>query len=267
MSKPLLSIIIPTFNSEETIELCLNSIVNQELKDVEVIIVDGLSSDITLEKVQQYSERIPNLEIISEADKGIYDAMNKGIERSHGRWLYFMGSDDAFYDDKVLMKIFSHKDIEKTDVIYGNVYSDFLGGIYDGQFTERKIINQNICHQSIFFKRDVFKKTGLFSLKYKLLSDWHHNIKWMLDTTISSMFIYVTVANYGDGGLSSTQIDEVFLRDKPLILFFKGFKTYDYSQLILFCTEIIEHKENSTALKLIFKMFRFSLRKIRKFKK
>src|SRR5215216_6167566 len=118
---PLLSIIIPTYNSEKTLSCCLQSVLNQTFKDFEILIIDGLSSDNTINVIKGYNNS--KIRVYSEKDKGIYDAMNKGIEKSAGEWLYFLGSDDQFFNEYVLEAIFQgNKDILKhSDYVYGNV--------------------------------------------------------------------------------------------------------------------------------------------------
>src|SRR5688572_7883253 len=106
MGHTLFSIIIPTFNSSLTLRACLDSIAGQTFKNYEVIIMDGLSEDNTIQLANNYRSSLPNLRVISEKDYGIYDAMNKSIKIAKGSWLYFMGSDDFFYDRGVLENIY-----------------------------------------------------------------------------------------------------------------------------------------------------------------
>ena len=115
------SIIIPTFNSEDTLAIALESILKQVYQQFEVIIVDGLSTDATKEIVSQYQKKLPSMVFHSEADKGIYDAMNKGIDLAKGNWLFFMGSDDSFFDTTVLEKVVEAIQNSKPKVLYGNV--------------------------------------------------------------------------------------------------------------------------------------------------
>ena len=117
----LVSIIIPTYNSEDYLNQALKSIVNQTFKDIEVLIMDGLSSDKTVEIAEKFKQDLPQIQIYSDKDNGIYDAMNKGIKKAKGEWIYFMGSDDTFYENKTLQNF---KDLEKLelDILYGNVY-------------------------------------------------------------------------------------------------------------------------------------------------
>lgn len=211
--QPLFSIIIPTYNSASTLYVSLQSIASQQCQDYEVLIMDGISTDDTLKIAASFEHKIL-IKIISEKDKGIYDAMNKGIAMASGKWLYFLGSDDRFFDTEVLQKI---KVVINTspevEVVYGNVLSERFKGLYGGEFDAKKILKNNISHQAIFFRKTVFEKTGLFDLKYKAQSDWDHNLKWMLDENIIKKFTPVTVADYADGGFSSQHGDAIFYAD------------------------------------------------------
>jgi glycosyltransferase involved in cell wall biosynthesis len=211
-ASPLISIIIPTYNSGKTIERCLESIKKQNTRNFEVLILDGVSKDNTLELVRRFEIYIP-IRLSSEPDKGIYDAMNKGIRLAKGKWVYFLGSDDELYSSDTLVKVAEHLQPD-MEVVYGNVFSPRFGGVYDGSFDKKKIFNQNICHQSIFFNKDVFKKTGLFDLKYKIWADHDHNFKWFLPGNIKHRFVDIIVANYADGGASSQSPDRAFMKMK-----------------------------------------------------
>ncbi len=205
----LISIVIPTYNSGKTIEACLESIRAQNFRDFEVLILDAVSTDDTLTIVNKFKDSIP-LRIISEKDKGIYDAMNKGIALSNGKWLYFLGSDDAFFANDTLQQVSEVMKSTDAAVIYGNVMSDRFNGIYAGEFNKTKIYNQNICHQSIFFRKEIFQITGEFDLQYKAHADYDHNFKWFLSGKIRHSFMDIIVANYADGGFSSVTGDAKF---------------------------------------------------------
>lgn len=208
MAAPLLSVIIPTYNAGDTLRPCLNSIVDQTFKDLEILIVDGGSTDQTLVIARQIAESYVNLKITSEPDSGIYDAMNKGIRKAKGKWLYFLGSDDSLLANHILESIF--KITINVDIIYGNVYNKGLKRIYDGEFDWKKLLTQNICHQAIFFRHEVFSITGMFNTRYKAHADWDHNLKWFANRQIEKQYIPVVIATFADGGLSSHYRDERF---------------------------------------------------------
>lgn len=207
------SIVIPTYNSASTIEVCLRSVLNQSYLDFEILIIDGISKDDTVAITQNMNDN--RIRIVSEKDKGIYDAMNKGILQSKGNWLYFLGSDDALSDAQVLAEIAKAINSSGAMVVYGNVYREKHNSIYAGEFDTEKIYRYNICHQAIFFHRSIFEKTGLFDLRYKSNADYDHNLKWFFDDSIQKTFVDLIVANYCDDGLSSTYTDIVFRSQKP----------------------------------------------------
>lgn len=252
MKAPLFSIIIPTFNAEGTLAVALDSIVNQTYRNWEVLIVDGLSADHTIKIAEKYQKQFPKIQIYSEKDNGIYDAMNKGIDLSKGEWLYFMGSDDCLYETTTLEKIAKQKEIKSFDVIYGSVYTTRFNGIYDGVFSYTKLMNQNICHQAIFFRNSVFKKVGKFNLKYKSHADWHHNIRWFFSSKIQKLYVNQIMATYADGGFSSLNNDEVFVRDKHFLLLIKGIGKLSDSQIMSSCNNSIKFaKQERNYYKLI----------------
>ncbi|WP_299017202.1 glycosyltransferase family 2 protein [uncultured Polaribacter sp.] len=262
-----MSIIIPSYNCDLTLKKCLDSIVKQTFIDYEVLILDNKSKDNTLSIARSFKDN--RIKIFSETDSGIYDAMNKGIHLAEGDWLYFLGSDDSFYEETTLEKIFEWKDFKKYDVVYGNVSSPRFNGVYAGKFTYLRLENQNICHQAIFFNRKVFRIIGIFQLKYKVHADWDHNIKWFYHSKIKHVYLNIIIANYADGGFSSTQADDTFNSDKFKIIFKSGKKIFTLSKLISLSTKIIEiyKEQNKNYHRFYYQLVRFYLRKLRTIKK
>lgn len=219
MHMPKLSVIIPTFNSAASIETCLRSIAGQTFTSYEVIVQDGVSSDDTVERIRRFEAAIPKgaLRLFIEKDRGIYDAMNRGVRRAAGEWLYFLGSDDEFYDRDVLRTIFAGNDLTGCDVVYGNVR--FVGQadwardnpIYDGVFDFEKLLNKNLCHQAIFYRAKFFKKIGKYNTDYALYADWDFNMRCWTKTEFKH--IDLIVANFSADGLSGTGRDERFRKE------------------------------------------------------
>ncbi len=247
---PLISIIIPTFNSGETLDLALGSICNQTFKNVEVLIMDGLSTDNTLKIAENYRDKIASLFIFSEKDFGIYDAMNKGIEKAKGDWLYFLGSDDTLYENTTLEKIASVIALAEVDLIYGNVYSTRFNGIYDGEFNCSKLASKNICHQAIFFNKTIFKKIGKFNLKYKSHADWDHNIRCFYSSKIKKKFIDNIVANYADDGFSSLNFDVIFNKIRPYKCLYLGYNKLNKKTIKKLIKEIFNYKNRTKKINL-----------------
>ncbi len=210
---PKISIITPTFNCEELIEDCIENVFEQTYTNIEHIIMDGASTDDTILRAKQMALKHNHIRIFSSKDKGIYDAMNKGISNSTGEWIYFLGADDRFVDFKVLEDLFV-AGTQTDDVIYGSVQFEHSGLVYDGRFDLEKFMKKNICHQSIFIKKTVFERLGGFDLKYPLQADYAHNISWFTSKKFKKKFIDRTIAIYNEKGLSGMRNDFEFERDK-----------------------------------------------------
>lgn len=174
--------------------------------------MDGGSQDSTVSIAGTFTSRIPGLKIYAEKDDGIYDAMNKAVKKATGTWLFFMGSDDRFYDPNVLEQIAKAVEDTPAKVVYGDVKIQGDTGwakdgeVYAGEFDVRKLLNQNICHQAMFYHRDfVMTQVGDFNLKYDKSSDWDFNLRcWA-----KQPFVYVNliVAYFVAGGFSTHSND------------------------------------------------------------
>jgi len=209
--KPLISIITVVFNGEKYLEETIQSVINQSYDNVEYIIIDGGSTDGTLDIIKKYESQIDYW--VSEGDEGIYDAMNKGMGISTGDYLLFLGSDDTLRNN--LLEISRYMLCSDT-IYYGNVYCIKSEKIYNGKYNKYKIMLSNICHQSIFYPMGVYKKHK-YNLKYLILSDYNMNICLM--NTYHFKYVNFIVSNYNDGeGVSSNFKDDNFDTDK-LILF------------------------------------------------
>jgi len=232
----VISIITPTYNAAKHLETCIQSIKQQSYFQWEHIIIDGGSSDGTLELIKKY----PHLKWISEPDAGIYDAMNKGIKLARGEWLYFLGADDVLYNSNVFENLKSHLS-SNVDVVYGNVSSTRWKGLYDGEFNSKKLVDKNICHQAIFFKKSVFDKIGLFDLRFKVYADWEHNWRWFFNPSITHKYAPLTIAEYADGGFSSNSLpDQVLQSSKDAILK----ELMSHNEWILYMNRQMVRKEN-----------------------
>lgn len=216
----LLSVIIPTFQSANKLHIALDSLVKQQFKNFEILVVDGASKDGTVAIAEKYRAMHSEITILSESDKGIYDAMNKGICKARGEWLYFMGADDYLVDEKVLHELFENNvNLSLFDVLYGNVTSPVLGEKYLGEFNHNSITKWNICHQSIFFRKAIFAKLGLYNTKYSTWADWEFNLRWFNRKSIRKKYVDTIIAYFAPGGFSSEKvIDESFLADKQYLL-------------------------------------------------
>lgn len=225
---PFFSIVIVTLNSESTIRECLESIKNQSFQDYEVIVQDGISSDKTLEIIE--SCKLNGVSVKSERDTGVYHAMNKALNRIHGKWVYFLGSDDMFYSSSTLAEVAAYlKNNQDLQILYGNVFIKNDTGwasantIYDGFFSIPKLLLKNICHQAIFYKNSLFEDQGLaFNPDIKICADYEFNLTCF--AKCKSAYVDLIIAVFNGGGISSKHIDDGFSELKPYLLFDKYFK-------------------------------------------
>lgn len=205
-----LSIIIPTFNSEKVLAAAINSVLSQSFTDFELLIIDGLSTDNTLAIARGYADS--RIKIISEKDKGIYDAMNKGIERASGEWLYFLGSDDVLFSPKSLENVFRKYNLSARKMVYGNVQFKLSKAVYDKKFSYFKLYDKNICHQAIFYRKEVFEQAGNYQIQYKALADWVFNMK-CFNLQIPKLYINELIAIYNEDGYCFNNPDKQFEAD------------------------------------------------------
>ncbi len=226
IKNPKISIITAVYNGIYSLEPTINSVLNQTYKNIEFIIIDGGSDDGTQEIIKKYKDRIAYL--ISEKDKGVYDAMNKGVDKATGDWIYFLGSGDILLNvlDKVAEKL-----LDSNKIYYGNVFRLDTQEKYDGEFSAHKLAITNICHQAIFYPASVFKKYK-YDLKYKIQADHILNMFCFGDKQYSFQYFPLTVAIYEGDGYSANNIDVEYTKDK-LNIIKKNFSSAIYRYAIL----------------------------------
>lgn len=211
-----ISIITATYNSDKTIIDCLNSIFNQTYKNYEVIIIDGLSTDNTLNLVSSFSS---DVRIFSESDKGIYDAMNKGIALATGDVIAILNSDDLFFSNEILELIVSKFELDKNlDMIYGNI-------VYVQQSNTDKIVRKWISkdyyrnyfedgnvppHPSLFLRKRVYETAGCFNLDLKLASDYEFMLRIFKKFDFKSIFMNRCLVKMRLGGATNKTYFNIF---------------------------------------------------------
>jgi glycosyltransferase involved in cell wall biosynthesis len=215
MSRPFVTIIIPTLQAEKTLQRSVESVLEQQFGDFEILIMDSLSRDRTLAIAGAYAEKDDRLRVISEPDKGIYDAMNKGIEKARGQWILFLGSDDRLNDKDVLAFFAAQPDLDSVDMVYGNVVSPSYKGVYDGPFSYPKLLGRNMPHQAIFYKKSLFELIGGYTIHYRGHADWEFNIRCFSDDRVRIQYMNRIVAYFGADGISSRH-DIPFIKERLL---------------------------------------------------
>ena len=202
------SIITVCYNASTTIRETIASVLGQTYQELEYIVVDGKSSDGTVEILRNIADK--RLTFVSEEDSGIYNAMNKGLKMASGNYLIFLGADDTFYDKDVLKKV-AGKLTGSDDVVYGDVMLKTRQRLYNGAFSRWTWGHCNICHQSIFYPKSVYGKY-LYNEKYRSVADWDYNLHLLIDG-IRFTYIKETICTFNDSdGLSSNSKDYDFLK-------------------------------------------------------
>jgi glycosyltransferase involved in cell wall biosynthesis len=200
------SIITPTYNVKDKIEKTIQSVLNQGGNICEHIIIDGNSTDGTVKIIKRYSEKYPKIiRFISEPDKGIYDAMNKGISLAQGEYLNFQGAGDTLIDN-ILIEITPYL-THRLEIIYGGVFKESNKWVEGRTFDKFSVCETHMPHQAMLYNKKVFDKIGLYSLKYPIGADHVFNIMCFSDGIIQKQYIDKVIANFEETGISSTGSD------------------------------------------------------------
>ncbi len=208
--EPIVSIVTVTFNVVGIIRDTIDSVLNQQFDNFEYIIIDGGSTDGTMDIINAYSSSFSY--VISEPDKGIYDAMNKGVMFAKGDWIIFMNAGDSFVNNKVLSTLFLDDNINNNvDVIYGDTIVKYPWGtsLLKGRFFTNNDINLPFCHQSTLVRTSLMKHTP-FDLSYKVASDY--NFFYTLYKK-GHVFLYcnLSIALYDAIGFSTERVLETYI--------------------------------------------------------
>ena len=205
VEKPLISVITVCHNEEEKIKKTCESVKIQSAKIFEWIVIDGKSTDGTLNVLKKYKKNIKKF--ISEKDNGVYDAMNKGISLAKGKYVLFLNGGDFFLDKRVLKNAgdFIKKDNLSSDIYYGNVvyengeFVDFSKAILNKSF----FLNKTISHQATFIKRQLFQKYGKYNTKYRIVADFDFWVKTIIENKIKTKYLPLNVSVFDQSGIST----------------------------------------------------------------
>jgi glycosyltransferase involved in cell wall biosynthesis len=210
------SIITVTYNSAETVEDTIKSVVNQDYKDIEYIIIDGLSKDKTLEIVYQYKERIAK--VISEKDLGIYDAIGKGIKNATGDIIVALNSDDMYASNDAISKVVELFKSSHADAVYGDLN-------YVDRFDTSKVIRKWKSgaykkghflkgwmppHPTFFVRNYCYQKYGSFNLSLKSAADYELMLRFIHKHEIKVAYLPKLIVNMRAGGQSNVSFKNRF---------------------------------------------------------
>ncbi len=191
------------FNAVATVRTTIQSLADQTYPHVDFVVIDGGSTDGTLEVLHQYRDRIDYQS--SEKDNGIYDAMNKGVAAARGDWIMFLNSGDTFAGPDVLQAIFASQLPSQVDVLYGNAVLKSSREIMrpPAKIDKKYFFFETLCHQSVFARRGMFDRIGKFSSHYRIIADR----EWLFRVATANgrfALVDVDVCVWDPEGFSST---------------------------------------------------------------
>ena len=245
------SLITATYNSEISIKTCLDSIVSQDYSDLEYLFIDGGSSDNTLSIIKKYRQNNPFIKMVSEKDYGIYDALNKGISAASGDIIGFVHSDDFLASSDIINDIVSMMKTESLDGVYGNLQ-------YVDKINNKKIIrNWKSCHfktgllkngwmpphPTLFLKREVYQKYGLFDVSYRISADYDFMLRIFKDSELKFGYLPKVITKMRVGGASNRSIKNIIEKSKEDYRAIKSNNIGDFLTLI---------RKNTSKLKQFF---------------
>lgn len=206
------SVITINYNNCKGLHQTIDSVLGQTFQDFEYIIIDGGSTDGSVEILKEYGDKIHFW--VSESDNGIYNAMNKGVAQAHGEYCIFMNSGDCFYNCQVLSRIYHYYSNE--DIIVGKVAIDNSDSIISpppkGEFTMYHLYSGSIPHQGSFIRTELLRKYP-YDEELKIASDWKFFVQTLILDNSSIRYVDVFVARYDTGGIGLSH-PELMKREK-----------------------------------------------------
>ena len=208
-----ISIVTVTFNAERFIESCVRSVINQTYVNIEYIIVDGSSQDATLHILNRYNDKINK--IVSEKDKGMYDALNKGIKMATGEVIGLLNADDFFASDNVVANIGKAFEESKADVLYGDLwYVDQNDTDKALRKWKSKPYKQGMfqwgwmpAHPTFYAKKELFEKLGYYRLDMGSAADYELMIRFLHKHKVKSVYLPEVMVKMRAGGMSNSSVE------------------------------------------------------------
>jgi len=219
-----ISIITATYNSALTVRDTIESVLRQSYKDVEYIIIDGDSTDNTLDIINEYKGKIAK--VISESDKGIYDAMNKGIKIATGDIIGMLNSDDFFTSNNIIERVVNAFEKNKSlDMIYGDIHFVSSQNLSRPiRYYSSKVFYPALfrfgfmpAHPSCYIKKKCFEEYGLYSLDYKIAADYDLLIRYIYKAKINIKYLPIDFVTMRTGGASTKNLKSRYILNKEIV--------------------------------------------------
>lgn len=265
-----ISVIMACKNEKNTIEKAIESVLFQTYKNFEIIVVDGHSTDGTLELLKKYSDYV---KIFPEREKGIYQAMNYGIELADGDIFYFLNANDSIFNENVFERVMKCFDETNADFIYGD--TNFQSRGKNGETVDSIVSHKdfyskfvwayrNLNHQSTFYKKELFEKYGNYDCKnFEILADVELTTKVSVQKGVKIFYLPIVIANYNSEGVSSynnpENIKKARIEKETIVKTYlpfenKLFKVYDFVFAPLIGERANNFIKKRFGLKVLFKI-------------
>lgn len=212
---PLVSIITVSYNSADTIEATIQSVLAQTYKQIEYIIVDGHSQDTTIDIIRSYEQRFQGrMKWVSEKDGGIYDAMNKGIRMATGDIVGILNSDDYFTSTDVIEHMVTAFNEKNTDAVYGDIHfirngiPEKCARYYSSRHFSRGWLRFGFmpAHPSFYARREVYERAGLYKTDYKIGADYEMMVRLFFTHKLKAKYLPIDFVTMRLGGLSTRDV-------------------------------------------------------------
>lgn len=212
-----LSLITVTYNSGETLACTIESVLSQSYPNIEYIIVDGASKDHTVSIIKEYEPKFHGrMKWFSERDKGLYDAMNKGIRMATGEVIGILNSDDFFTTNDVLQQVADAFEANRElDAVYGDVHFVHPENLkkcvryYSSKIFKRELMIMGLmpAHPSFYLRKEHFNKYGLYKTDYKIAADFEFLLRTIYKGNIKIKYLPVDMVTMRTGGASTSGLD------------------------------------------------------------
>lgn len=266
-----LSIITVNLNNRDGLQRTIDSVVGQTFRDFEWIVIDGGSTDGSRELIEQHAGHFAYW--VSEPDKGIFNAMNKGIKVAKGDYLQFLNSGDSLFSHDILEKAFSSDHTE--DILFGTCLvhdpyrGDYVHGPTSSEVSAFQLLSKSIPHQSSFFHRPLFDKYGLYDESYRICADMKFYFNTIVNHNVSLRYLGLTISHFDGSGVSNQHpeiVREETYRVAHLYLPPRSIADFDIYNEVLQNYDIVKTcekqvEDNRTAIRFYNTMMRYPFSK------
>lgn len=246
MNSPTISIITVNFNDAKGLKRTIESVLQQTYPQIEYLVIDGHSTDGSKEVIKEYEDRITVA--ISEADSGIFNAMNKGLQHATGEFIQFLNSGDVFTSEMALADFVHHSDFQ-GDIIYGDYKFDKGFKVYQDVVTPKYLMQTSLPHQSTLFHKSVFEQMGGYDESYTIIADRVFYVACFFSGKFKFQHLSYALVEFDLDGISNAEAfkEKKKQEDRRMFEAYYGPHYEDYKELFRLERELSHSKRNTMA--------------------